>query len=107
MPALYANTLSVLYSPEADLKGVDPQSEDYTEDTKSVSVKKSDSHTGLNKKPAVQTKHNDIIELKKQVDQLIAATPSPSKPKRKQKDQVESPSPSNRPKKQRRAEQTN
>ena len=87
----YANTLTVLYSPEADLKGADPQSKDHTED----------------KKPAVQKKHNNITELKKQVDQLIAATPSPSKPKRKQRDQVESPSPSNRSKKLRRAKQTN
>lgn len=87
----YANTPSVLYSPEADSKGADPQSEDHTKD----------------KKPAVQKKHNNITELKKQVDQLIAATPSPSKPKRKQEDRVESPSPSNRPKKQRRVKQTN
>ena len=41
---------------------------------------------GPNKKPVVQKNYNDIIELKKQMDQLITATPSLSKPKRKQKD---------------------
>jgi len=105
MPALYTNTLSVLYSPEADLKGADLQSKGHTEDQKPVLAKKSDSHTGLNKKSAVQKDHNNIMELKKQVDQLIAASPSPSKPKRKQKDQVESLSPSVRPKKLRRIKQ--
>ncbi len=53
MSALYTNTLSVLYSLEANLKGIDLQSKGHTKDQKPILTKKLDSYIGLNKKPAI------------------------------------------------------
>lgn len=103
MPAPYANTPSVLYNPEADLESASLQSE--TSKAKKLALrKKPDSHMGPNKKHAVPTQTDDIVEL---TEKGTAASPSPANPKRKRKDQVESLSPSNRANKQRRMKQTN
>ncbi len=101
MSALYANTLSVLYNPEADLESTSLQSE-ATKAKKLALRKKPDSQTGLNKKNVVPAKTIDLVELEKKV---TTASPSPAKPKRKQNGQVELLSPSVRPKKLRRRKQ--
>ena len=79
MPVPYANTLSVLYNPEADLESASLQSET-SKAKKLVLRKKLDSYIGPNKKYTVLAQTNNIVEL---TEKGTAASPSLANPKRK------------------------
>ena len=79
MPVPYANTPLVLYNLEANLESVSLQSET-SKAKKLVLRKKLDSYMGPNKKYAILTQTDNIVEL---IEKGTTASPSLANPKRK------------------------